>query len=135
MDAVLKAAKPTTLDTVLNMEEEAGLEATVLMVVAALCSVPVEVAMVVQTEKQAVKVGHGEHTRQALEPMAGLWVITMEMLATTTHLVAVMEAAAGVVMVYKAVKVATADSLEAVEAAVENRQVQGAQAVTAHWAS
>ena len=72
VDAVLKAAKPTTLDTVLNMEEAAGLEATVLMGEAVLCSVLVAVEMVAQTEKQAVKAGHGEHTRQALEPMAVL---------------------------------------------------------------
>ena len=51
MDAVLKEAKPTTLDTVQNTVVAVGLEATVLMEEVALCSVLVAEGMGAQTQK------------------------------------------------------------------------------------
>ena len=137
MGAVVKAARLTTLDTVLNTEAVAGQEATVLMEEAALCLVLVAVAMVAQTEKQAVKAGHGEHTRQALEPtVEQVGAITLELLASATRLVVAEEAAAEEATVQQVVTARQADFQA--EAAVAGEKVAErivATAVMVHWES
>ena len=137
MGAVVKAARLTTLDTVLNTEAVAGQEATVLMEEAALCLVLVAVAMVAQTQKQAAKAGHGEHTRQALEPtVEQVGAITLELLASATRLVVAEEAAAEEATVQQVVTARQADFQA--EAAVAGEKVAERIVVTAvmvHWES